>query len=169
VLRDIPLPATELDVCRAVHAWASAYFGADLDESDDLPEEEASDDLLIMPTKEDRRILQYIDLSCIKASDLRQVRQCARFSSVICEPAHEVAASALCKCTATCLESSAVDKCLSCGGQGPEVTGCAVNKGCAEDKGRAAPVMRWTSACMASMCAACSGAVSAARPPTCGR
>jgi hypothetical protein len=107
--------------------------------------------------------------SCIKASDLRQVRQCARFSSVICEPAHEVAASALCKCTATCLESSAVDKCLSCGGQGPEVTGCAVNKGCAEDKGRAAPVMRWTSACMASMCAACSGAVSAARPPTCGR
>jgi hypothetical protein len=76
VLRDIPLPATELDVCRAVYAWAFAYFGADLDgpASDELPDSDpASDDLLIMPTKEDRRILQYIDLSCIKASDIRTV------------------------------------------------------------------------------------------------
>lgn len=84
VLRDIPLPATELDVCRAVHAWALAYFGADLDEpaSDELPEEDpASDDLLIMPTKEDRRILQYIDLSCIKASDIRTVRRTAALLS----------------------------------------------------------------------------------------
>ena len=84
VLRDIPLPATELDVCRAVHAWALAYFGADLDEpqSDELPEEDpASDDLLIMPTREDRRILHFIDLSCIKASDIRTVRSSVHFTS----------------------------------------------------------------------------------------
>eukprot|EP00892_Ulva_mutabilis_P005304 jgi/Ulvmu1/3145/UM015_0185.1 len=73
VLRDIPLNAIELDVCRCVHAWAQEFFGIDSDEdTDELPEDQASDDLLILPP-EDRRILKHIDLSCVSASEIREV------------------------------------------------------------------------------------------------
>lgn len=73
VLRDIPLSAIELDVCRSVHAWAQEFFGIDSDEdTDDLPEDQASDDLLILPP-EDRRILKHIDLGCVSAAEIREV------------------------------------------------------------------------------------------------
>ena len=73
VLRDIPLTAIELDVCRSVHAWAQEFFGIDSDEdTDTLPEDQASDDLLILPP-EDRRILQHIDLGCVSAAEIREV------------------------------------------------------------------------------------------------
>lgn len=73
VLRDIPLNATELDACRAVHAWAQEFFGIDSDEdTDTLPEDQASDDLLILPP-EDRRILKHIDLGCVCAAEIREV------------------------------------------------------------------------------------------------
>lgn len=77
VLREVPLPATELDVCRAVEQWALSYYGDDLDDSSpDLAEEEDP----IIPNDEDRAILDLIDLSCIKSIDIKTVR----FSKALC-------------------------------------------------------------------------------------
>lgn len=70
VLREVPLPATELDVCRAVEQWALSYYGDDLDDSSpDLPEEEEP----IIPNDDDRAILDHIDLSCIKSIDIKTI------------------------------------------------------------------------------------------------
>lgn len=71
VLQDVPLPATELEVCRAVQQWALSYYGDDLDESiADMPPPEE----LIIPNEEDRTVLDHIDLTCVKSIDIKTVR-----------------------------------------------------------------------------------------------
>jgi hypothetical protein len=69
VLKQIPLPATELDVCRAVYQWALSYYGDDLDDIADEPEE----DELLIPNDADRAILRHIDLACIKSIEIKTV------------------------------------------------------------------------------------------------
>lgn len=71
VLRDVPLAASELDVCRAVHSWAQEFFGMD---SDDDPDDGTSSDNLFLLPQDDQRILQYIDLRCVNPNDIREVR-----------------------------------------------------------------------------------------------
>lgn len=76
VLRDVPLPATELDVCLAVQQWALSYYGDDLDDhTPDMPTEE-----LIIPNEEDRAALDHIDLTCIKSADIKLVRAAIVFA-----------------------------------------------------------------------------------------
>lgn len=80
VLRHVPLQATELDVCRAVHAWAQDFFGVDTDDSesdedrrDDDPS--ASSASLILGA-DDLKITDCIDLTFVNAMDIREVRSC---------------------------------------------------------------------------------------------
>jgi hypothetical protein len=78
VLRHIPLQATELDVCHAVHAWAKDFFGVDSDDYDsdfDAPEDDPnyeSEGLILAP--EDLKITECVDLALVKASDIKEVR-----------------------------------------------------------------------------------------------
>ena len=78
VLSHIPLQASELDVCRAVHAWAQDFFGVDTDDSesddgarDDDPTTESAS--LILGT-DDLKIVDCIDLSFVNAREIREVR-----------------------------------------------------------------------------------------------
>lgn len=71
VLRDVALDATELDVCRAVHTWAQEFFGMD---SEDDPDDGTSSEALLLLPPDDQRILKHIDLRCVNANELREVR-----------------------------------------------------------------------------------------------
>ena len=74
VLRDVPLAASELDVCVAVCAWAQEFFGVDSDDDSGGDDDGASSEQLLLLPRDDQRILQYIDLRCINAGELREVR-----------------------------------------------------------------------------------------------
>eukprot|EP00892_Ulva_mutabilis_P001440 jgi/Ulvmu1/11297/UM074_0012.1 len=71
VLRDVPLAASELDVCRAVYAWAQEFFGMDSDDEDESGDDTSNEALLLLPS-DDQRILQHIDLRYVNASELRE-------------------------------------------------------------------------------------------------
>lgn len=65
VLRDVPLPADEVDVCRALSMWAEAYFG-DPDTSGDITG--------YIPLSDN--IMKHIDLLFVSRNDLIEVRDC---------------------------------------------------------------------------------------------
>ena len=65
VLRDVPVPANEVDVCRALSKWAEAYFG-DPDGSGDLAG--------FIPVSDS--IMKHIDLLFVSRNDLIEVRGC---------------------------------------------------------------------------------------------
>jgi hypothetical protein len=75
VLRHIPLQATELDVCRAVHAWAQDFFGVDTDDSDseEATEEGEQSTASLILGADDLRITECIDLTFVNAMDIREV------------------------------------------------------------------------------------------------
>jgi hypothetical protein len=63
ILRDVPLPADEVDVCRALSKWAGAYFG-DPDSSGELAGYIQIGD----------SIMKHIDLLYVSRQDLIEVR-----------------------------------------------------------------------------------------------
>jgi hypothetical protein len=75
ILTEVPLPFTELDVCRAVEQWAIAEFSMDIDLDDDEEGEHfAGSELLITSDQERNKILDAIDLSYVNPRDIREVR-----------------------------------------------------------------------------------------------
>lgn len=63
ILRDVPLPADEVYVCRAVASWAEAYFG-DPDTSGEFAG--------YIPVSDN--IMKHIDLMFVSRNDLYEVR-----------------------------------------------------------------------------------------------
>lgn len=78
VLRHIPLQATELDVCRAVHAWAHDFFGVDTVDSDSDSaageDDQAASSASLMLGADDLKIIDCIDLTFVNAREIREVR-----------------------------------------------------------------------------------------------
>lgn len=70
ILRDIPIPATELQVCSAVTSWAASEYTMDIDFDSD--EEDSTDELLI-PDMERGPILDEIDLTYVSSQDIKRV------------------------------------------------------------------------------------------------
>lgn len=72
VLRDVPLPADEVDVCRALSKWAEAYDG-DTDRPGDG----------FIPV--DDNIMRHIDLMFVSLHDTTEVRKLAmQLSCFVC-------------------------------------------------------------------------------------
>lgn len=72
VLRDVPLPADEVDVCRALSNWAEAY---------EADEESVADPSAFFDVGDD--ILKHIDLLFVSLDDIKEVR-CAPLCAVLC-------------------------------------------------------------------------------------
>lgn len=66
ILRDVPLPADEVDVCRALSKWAEAYFG-DPDTSGDFAGH--------IPVSDN--IMKHIDMLFVTRSDIIDVCDCS--------------------------------------------------------------------------------------------
>lgn len=62
ILRDVPLPADEVDVCRALAKWAEAYFGD--------PDASGEDQGFIQVSD---NVMKHIDLMFVHRNDLRTV------------------------------------------------------------------------------------------------
>lgn len=62
ILRDVPLPADEVDVCRALAKWAEAYFGD--------PDASGEDEGFIQVSD---NVMKHIDLMFVHRNDLRTV------------------------------------------------------------------------------------------------
>lgn len=63
VLRDVPLPADEVDVCRALSKWAEAY---------EADEDSAADPEAFIDVDDD--ILKHIDLLFVSLTDIKEVQ-----------------------------------------------------------------------------------------------
>lgn len=83
VLRDVPLPADEVDVCRALSNWAEAY---------EADEDSAADPGAFFDVGDD--ILKHIDLLFVSLDDIKEV--CA--AAAVCMRMHFVR----CACWAMC-------------------------------------------------------------------
>lgn len=87
VLGHIPLQASELDVCRAVHAWAQDFFGVDSDDSDSddaRGEDQAAPSASLILGADDLKITDCIDLTFVNAMEIREVRSLGRWDLTHC-------------------------------------------------------------------------------------